>query len=128
MIIISQLPSLDSLPIPQSLKTFLNQHLIQSPFGSQETAQHVWATLDNHLVFLNSEDKLFLSSDPTDLKVPIQHIHRLIECPEYVLNAPDNYCLALVITDQEGSGLYLLFPKDTQCPVLQSLISKAEEV
>ena len=28
MIIISQLPSLDSLPLSQSLKTFLNQHLI----------------------------------------------------------------------------------------------------
>ena len=128
MIIISQLPSLDSLPLSQSLKTFLNQHLIEFPFGSKETAQHIWATLDNHLVFLNPEDKLLLSSDPSDLRVSIQHINRLIECPEYVLNAPDNHCLALVITDQAGSGLYLLFSKDTQCPVLQSLMSKAEDI
>ena len=32
--------------------------------------------------------------------------------------ALDNHCLTLSITDQAGSGLYLLFPCDTQCPEL----------
>lgn len=114
--------------LPSKLASFLNQHLIQEPFGSQENAQATWEELNNLLVVLNPEDRLIETASIHELDLPSETVQLLIQYPEFLLNAPDDHCLSLLITDQSGSGVYLLFPKSTQCPLLQSLLLEGEEI
>jgi hypothetical protein len=43
-----------------------------------------------------------------------------------ILSAPEGHVLILIVIDQAGSGLYLLYPKITQCPELKALARWAD--
>jgi hypothetical protein len=58
--------------------------------------------------------------------VPGALIVEQLAFPEMILSAPEDHVLILLITDQAGSGLYLLYPKTTQCPELQALAQRAD--
>lgn len=128
MITLTELSDLDSLPLSQPLKSFLNRHLIQLPFGTHENAQTSWNELENRLILFDPKDSVYSTSTIPPIDSHLATIKSLIDYPEYVLNAPDSYCLALFIIDQSGSGLYLLFPKPIHCPALTQLANRAEDV
>jgi hypothetical protein len=121
MITLKDLSQLENLPIPSSLKTYLQDQLISQPFDNLVDAKQFWQESFTQLILLESSDQL------QSLKnILPNHYHQLTHFPEYIQKTPNDHFLALTITDQAGGGCYLLFPDSTQIEELQQLKRIAE--
>jgi hypothetical protein len=121
MITLTHLEQLATVPVPEPLKTFLHDQLITQPFGTLKDAQAAWQLLDNRLILLDPHDDPYTHPD-----LPSQSVVQQLAFPEMILCAPEDHVLILIIIDQAGSGLYLLYPKTIQCPELQALARWAD--
>ena len=114
MVFIHSLNQLPNVNLPERLKSFLKKQ-INAPLSKEDQAD-----LKVSLIFFDDEPNADTSvTDRTCLEHAIRY-------PEFVLEAPDNHCLSLTITDDAGSGVYLLFPKDCPYPGLSALADQAE--
>jgi len=121
MITLTNIEQLATLPVSAPVRTFLHDQLITQPFGTLEAATAAWQPLDNRLIILDPLDDPYTHPD-----VPGALIVEQLAFPEIILSAPEDHVLILLITDQAGSGLYLLYPKTTQCPELLALARWAD--
>ncbi|WP_404375205.1 hypothetical protein [Vreelandella aquamarina] len=112
-----------SLAISPPLKTFLEEQLIHAPFeGDRHAAQQFWQSTGTQLHCLTATQTL------TDLP----GIHQLtcvqlIHFSEMLLNAPEEHALLLAVTQDDGGGTYLLFPKASRCCALAALGKQAHD-
>lgn len=112
-----------SLAVSPQLKTFLEEQLIHTPFeGDRHAAQQFWESTGTQLHCLTATQTL------TDLP-SINKFKRfqLIHLSEMLLNAPDQHVLLLAVTQDDGGGTYLLFPKASRCCALAALGKQAHD-
>ena len=105
MLTISDPRAINSLPLGNKVKSALMEVLVE-PFNGIEETTEQWAELDCRLVMLEAADK-------TDSPVDDHHrVSDLVDHPEFIETLNEDWLLALTITDQAGSGIYLLYRKD----------------
>lgn len=109
MKLIESIGDVQSLAIPQSIKTELSQSLT-STFESTEDADLFWQENDCFLMMIELSDTVE-SLDEHDRENGYW-LDFITTYPEYVLvlGDEDAYLLALAITSDAGSGGYLLVP------------------
>lgn len=112
-----------SLKISDDLKNFLHKQLIQEPFeGNTASAHQFWQSTGTQLHYLTATNVL------SDLP-GIDKLKRfqLIHLSEMLLNAPEHHVLLLAVTQDDGGGTYLLFPKASRCCALAALEKQAHD-
>ncbi|XKH59401.1 hypothetical protein LG290_12010 [Halomonas sediminis] len=112
-----------SLAISSQLKTFLEEQLIHTPFeGDPHAAQQFWESTGTQLHYLTASNVLADLPGIDKLKR-----FQLIHLSEILLNAPDQHVLLLAVTQDDGGGTYLLFPKASRCCALTALGRQAHD-
>jgi ribulose bisphosphate carboxylase small subunit len=112
-----------SLAISPQLKTFLEEHLIHTPFeGDPHAAQQFWQSTGTQLHYLTAYNVLADLPSIDKLKR-----FQLIHLSEMLLNAPEEHVLLLAVTQDDGGGTYLLFPKASRCCALAALGKQAHD-
>lgn len=100
-------PSNNALSLPKCVKQALLTHLIE-PFGDEQSAKAFWQEYPSTILIMTSEDKNAcrqLLSDETQ-----QQIEFAFNYPEYLEPLVDDYVIRLSITNDEGSGIYIVSP------------------
>lgn len=109
MKLINRWPSYEDLQLPLPIYQALI-HKLTEPFDSCiQSAQSFWSTYGCFLIVPESRaqiDKLFSRENAH------YAVHRGLENPDLIEPLPEGYQLRLVVTGDEGSGLYLLLPPD----------------
>lgn len=114
---------ISSLAISDDLKTFLEDQLIHAPFeGDSHAAQQFWQSTGTQLHYLPATNVLSDLPDIDKLKR-----FQLIHLSEMLLNAPEEHVLLLAVTQDDGGGTYLLFPKASRCCALAALGKQAHD-
>ena len=112
-----------SLAISHQLKTFLEEQLIHIPFeGDPHAAQQFWQSTGTQLHYLTASNVLADLPGIDKLKR-----FQLIHLSEMLLNAPEQHVLLLAVTQDDGGGTYLLFPKVSRCCALAALGKQAHD-
>jgi hypothetical protein len=85
--------------------------LLVEPFGTISDARDFWREYSSVIICFNRQDDL-----PAAMNVFDDATHDFIEKaeinPEFVENLADGYQLSLTITNDMGTGLYLIKPKE----------------
>jgi hypothetical protein len=114
---------LDSLAISPTLYDFLTHHLMTLPFNDDASAANaVWSSTGTRLYALDATDR-FNDIPGMDRVKRFQLIH----LQEILINTPDQHVLLLAVTQDDGGGTYLLFPKATGCTTLAALGRQAHD-
>lgn len=114
---------LSMLVLSPTLHQFLIHHLMTLPFGDDPNRAHdVWASTGTRLHVLNAADRFDDIPDMDRVKR-----FQLIHLPEILINTPDQHVLLLSVTQDDGGGTYLLFPRDSHCPTLKALGRQAHD-
>lgn len=112
-----------TLDIPGTLKTFLHTQLIELAFnGDSVAAQQFWQSTGTQLHYLTASNVLADLPGIDKLKR-----FQLIHLSEMLLNAPEAHVLLLAVTQDDGGGTYLLFPKASRCCALAALGKQAHD-
>lgn len=110
MQILHFMPDIDDLALSKASAISVIELLIQ-PFGSIQVTQEFWHNYPCILVCLTEKDlpqAAFGSLDDSLL-----HLIELADnSPEFVEPLPKGYQLSLAIISNEGSGIYLIKPRD----------------
>lgn len=110
----------DGLFLSTPVKAFVDYELIQSAFGGDlSQANQFWRETGTRLYHVLPSDTLDeLRGDECQL---------LCYPPEFITKGPDGYYLLLVVTQDDGGGVYVLFPRHSACSVLNELARQADD-
>lgn len=108
MQILNHIPDVEEVALPAITSINLLELLIE-PFGALDSANQFWQQYPSTILILNKND------DPEKalavLESNILHcVERADAEPEFIENLSCGYQLALTITSDNGSGLYLIKP------------------
>lgn len=110
MQVINYLPSANQL----ALAHFTAQcavDLLVEPFGTISDAQDFWREYSSVVICFNRQDDLVAAMNALD-DVTRHFIEQAELNPEFVESLADGYQLSLTITNDMGTGLYLIKPKE----------------
>ncbi|MCJ8320962.1 MAG: hypothetical protein HRT52_11710 [Colwellia sp.] len=110
MQVINYLPIAEQL----ALERFTAQcvvDLLVEPFGTASAARIFWREYSSVIICFNRQDDLPAALNIFD-DVTRQFIEEAELNPEFVENLADGYQLSLTITNDMGTGLYLIKPKE----------------
>ena len=107
MQILSYGPIKSELAVPEEDKQSLLEHLIE-PFGNEAAAKSFWQEYPSTIFIFNRSDtfeslSIFNESVQEQIKFGMKY-------PEYTEHLNPRYMLQLAITNDEGSGIYLVIP------------------
>ncbi|MCR9500921.1 hypothetical protein [Vibrio vulnificus] len=115
-----------SLPMPDSVKAKLLEHLIE-PFGDEESTKAFWDEVSTTLYLIEESDTDETLSEQTEED---QHFLRFVSnYPEWVLLLNDDDCpwlLAVAIVTMEGGGVYCCAPMNCLTLPVVKLADQAE--
>ena len=104
-------PANINLALPETIKQSLIAHLIV-PFGDEESAKSFWSEYPSTLIIIDDTDSIAtLNKLP---QVTQQQIKFAISNPEYSDDLGMGYRVNLSITNDEGTGIYLIIPPKSQ--------------
>ena len=119
MKLINRWPSPEDLQLPLSIHQALIKKLTEPFEGCTQSAQDFWKNYGCFLIVPESRsqlERLFKTTTDatmTDAQSGTEYaVHRGLENPDLIEPLPEGYQLRLVITGDEGGGLYLLLPPD----------------
>ena len=119
MKLINRWPSPEDLQLPLPIHQALIEKLTEPFEGCTQSAQDFWKNYGCFLILPESRsqmDRLFKTTrdaTTTDAKSGTEYaVHRGLNNPDLIEPLPQGYQLRLVITGDEGGGLYLLLPPD----------------
>lgn len=104
-------PVSKDLALPEPVKQSLLAHLIE-PFGDEHTAKSFWSEYPSTIVILESSDSTDSLSKLSEITK--QQIKFAFSSPEYSDELGMGYTIKLSITNDEGSGIYLIAPPNSQ--------------
>ncbi|WP_101961049.1 hypothetical protein [Vibrio harveyi] len=115
-----------SLPMPDSVKSKLLEHLIE-PFGDEESTKAFWGEVGTTLYLIEESDTDETLSEESEED---QHYLRFLSnYPEWVLLLNDDDCpwlLAVAIVTTAGSGVYCCAPTNSPTFPVVKLADQAE--
>ena len=114
MKLINRWPSHEDLQLPRSLHQALIEKLTEPFEGCTQSAQDFWKNYGCFLIVPESRNQLerLFHKDPHNQGATEYAVHRGLDNPDLIEPLPQGYQLRLVITGDEGGGLYLLLPPD----------------
>lgn len=125
MKLIKQFKDLDNLNISTTIKKQLKEELLKPFNGDENQASNFWTEIGTNLILIEKSDtENSLVKESQQIQELIQFV---LEYPEYVLLLTDkkgDYLLVLSILNDEGSGCYLLMPKNHQSKISLKLASQ----
>ncbi|RDH82467.1 MAG: hypothetical protein DIZ80_09250 [endosymbiont of Galathealinum brachiosum] len=110
---INHWPDITKLDLPNTVSQALYQQLSE-PFDTESSAREFWNETSTTLIILDPSDFIQTIKRETAWK----QIEFTLTYPEYITPLKLNYQLMLAITNDSGSGIYLVIP-----PELSHLIS-----
>jgi hypothetical protein len=105
MQIIKQWPQNDSLKLSETEKKALVHHLIE-PFGDEQTAHEFWNEYPSTIIILDEADVLD-TLQKIDKETQFL-IDSALNTPEYSEPLAADYTINLAITNDDGTGVYLV--------------------
>jgi hypothetical protein len=110
MQVINYLPIADQLALEQ-LTAQCAVDLLVEPFNNINDAREFWSEYPSVVICFNRQDNLPAAINIFD-DVTRHFIEQAELNPEFVENLVDGYQLSLTITNDVGTGLYLIKPKE----------------
>lgn len=100
--------------IPKLLEIQLKSHLTEPFENDERVAQEYWQQCSSTLIILDAEDSISTMSEENKklIKFACDYL-------EYQDALTDEYQINLSIVDDEGAGLYLVYPNGFDFSVLQ---------
>jgi hypothetical protein len=116
---------LKTLDIPVHVLNHIYQHLLEPFDGVEQDAMAMWQELSVTFISIEPSDGVTLLTESDDETT--NKLNFTLEYPEWVSRLDDGYYLALAITNDDGSGVYLLFNQSCNYLGLTQLIEIAQD-
>lgn len=100
--------------IPKSLESQLKSHLIEPFENDEHVAQEYWQQCLSTLIILDAEDSISAMNEESKKLIKFARDYL-----EYQDALTDEYQINLSIVDDEGAGLYLVYPNGFDFSELQ---------
>lgn len=100
-------PELSKLALPELVAQDFYQHLLM-PFNNKESAKEFWSDSPSAIIILNDFDCI----EHLKKCVIWSQIEIALTYPEYTGTLKDGYQVLLAITNDTGSGIYLVIPPE----------------
>jgi hypothetical protein len=116
---------LKTLDVPVNILNQIYQHLVEPFDGVEQDAMDMWQALSVTFIHIEPSDCAALLNSLDD--VTTNQLNFILDYPECISKLDDGYYLALAITNDDGSGVYLLFNQSCNYLRLTQLIEIAQD-
>lgn len=119
MQLFNRIPNANELPFfPETSEVLIKQ--LYLPFSSEQEANEFWQACSTYLIVITQQHDIELVKQVLSTQFKV-YLHETLSNPEFVEKLNDELSVYLLITQDDGGGIYVVISETNKAHFLSSL-------